>query len=429
MPPPDSSAAPSCAAFATLPDKNADGCYTNGYELGVDYASKLVARRDCRSSDDGRERHYAVAVTTTGHDIPMLSSEYFLLYGPGASFLGRGDRAPAPPRSVQKYELPSDIRVYVDVISNQVLRAFQGDRRIDPPRLAMLDCIGDDFWHSKLDNQNLSAFYLRPHKRSDLVTQCTPFVSLYWESDGGAVRPSSSVFLDPGYGGWNPGEDWEGFRNDFDLTGPMVTLEGMRPAARVLLTTVIPVFSDAGANKDLGGRLDRIAEDLRPYDEPLAAALQAMMAAQPGGVRRAPPNEDSPKGSVDSIPPLSGEKPAHHKISPSSGSLAGLDDLPFVLPIAPLAFKPLELAGALAVELKSHPSPPPVDSTALIAAMLNTLAPAKDDFYGSALPRLAHLAAAAQAELALIEEAKTSPQARRLLAQLETIKTCERGLY
>jgi hypothetical protein len=416
MPAADSAAAPSCAAFATLPDKTADGCYSNGFALGVDYASKLVARKSCASSEDGRALHYAVAASTTGHDIPMLSSEYFLLYGPGARFLGRGERAPAPPLSVQKFELTSDVRVYVDVVSNQVLSAFQGDRAIDPPRLAMLDCVGDDYSHAKLDRKNLSAFYLRPHKNASLVTQCTPFVSLYWESDGGAARPSTSVFLGPEYNGWDPGDDWNGFRKDFDTPGPMITMEGMRPAARVLLMSVIPAFSDSGASKDLGERLDRIVEDLRPYDEPLAGALQALMAAQAGGVKRAPPEEKRQEKSVDSLPGL------------IKALSLGEDALPVALPSMAIALSAPLLSASRAEALKFPSRPAAVDASALIAAMLDNLAPEKDEFE-AALPRLAHLAAAAQAELSLIEEAKTSPAARRLLVQLETIKVCEQGLY
>ena len=86
------------------------------------------------------------------------------------------------------------------------------------------------------------------------------------------------------------------------------------------------------------------------------------------------------------------------------------------------------LIEALSASFNSPVPPPPIDASALIAAMLSNLSPAKNDL-GAALGRLAHLTAAAQAELALIEEAKTSPAARRLLAQLETIKACERGLY
>ena len=432
MPQAGPAAAPACAAFATLPDKTADGCYSNGYALGVDYASKLIARKSCASREDGRALHYAVAVATTGHDIPMLSSEYFLLYGPGASFLGRSDRAPAPALSVQKYDLSSDIRVYVDVISNQVLRAYQGDRMIDPPRLALLDCVGDDYTHSKLDRENLSAFYLRPHKNGSLVSQCTPFVSLYWPPDGGSVRPSTTVYLDPSYGGWSPDNDWNGFRKDFDPEGPMITLEGMRPAARVLLTTVIPAFSDAGADKDLGARLDKLVAALRPYDKPLAGALEALMAAQAGGVRRfltddeilgkpavshglsPAPSKRAKKKSVESIPGL-------FAAPTGVAGIAGMASLP--------ELPDLVIPKLSALSLSSHPAPPVVDASALIAAMLANLAPVKNDYMPASLPRLAHAAAAAQAELVLIEEAKTSPEARRLLVQLETIMTCEQGLY
>jgi hypothetical protein len=430
MPPAKPSAAPlSCAAFATLPDKTADGCYSNGLTLGVDYASKLIARRSCSSPQDGRALHYSVAVTTTGHDIPTLSSEYFLLYGPGASFLGRGDRAPAPPLSVQKYDLASDIRVYIDVISNQVLRAYQGERMIDPPRLALLDCVGDDFSHSKLDRENLSAFYLRPHKNGALVSECTPLVSLYWQADGGGERPSTTVFLDPNYSGWNPANDWiGGFRKDFDTTGPMITMQGMRPAARVLLTTVIPAFSDAGASDDLAGRLDRIVADLRPYDEPLAGALQAMMSAQAGGVQRGLPPDPAGVGKDAEAPGRKQEKPLESIAGffAPPASRPGLD-APAALSVLPALLKAPSLSTA-AWEWSSRAPTPAVEASALVAAMFGNLAPPKNE-YDPPLSRLAHLAAAAQAELALIEEAKTSPEARRLFAQLEAIKTCEQGLY
>lgn len=440
MTPMGSGAAPACAAFATLPDKSADGCYANGIALGLDYASKLLARKSCASPVDGRALHYAVAASTTGHDIPMLSSEYFLLYGPGAEFLGRGDRAPAPPLSVQRYELPDDVRVYVDVVSNQILRAYRGAERIDPPRLALLDCVGDDYSHAKLDRENLSSFYLRPHKNGALVAQCTPYVSLYWESAGYAVRPATTVFLEPGYGGWSPSEDLDEFRKDFDLTGPTIIMEGMRPAARVLLSAVIPAFSDSGAYGDLGGRLDRLVEDLRPYDGPLAGALQALESAQNGGVQRAPPRKEAPEKPEDSMAGLSAAfeavstsftspapPPPMGMLSAGTGATAPSPPMGVTSAGAGAPAPPL-LIEALSASFNSHVPPPPIDASALIAAMLSNLSPAKNDL-GAALGRLAHLTAAAQAELALIEEAKTSPAARRLLAQLETIKACERGLY
>lgn len=432
MPGAGSAAAPTCAAFATLPDKPADGCYSNGYALGVDYASKLLARRTCGTSEDGRALHYAVAATTSGRDVPMLSSEYFLLYGPGAEFLGRGDRAPAPPLSVQRYDMGSGVRAYVDVISNQVLRAYQGDDRIDPPRLALLDCVGDDYSHSKLDRQNLSSFYLRPHKEGALVSECTPLVKLYWESDVASPRPSTSVFLDPDWNGWRPDDDWKEFRKDFGAAGPTITLEGMRPAARVLLTSVIPAFADKGASRDLGERLHRIVEELRPYDEPLAEALRALMAAQAGGVARFKAAEEKVEREPKSVDHLNGID-LHPVARPAPPEEDMLIDIPGYIPMISSAtvraLEPSELrAVLLASDLSAHSPPPAVDASALIAAMLDNLSPSKYEF-GSALPRLAHAAAAAQAELALIEEAKTSPEARRLFAQLERIKTCERGLY
>jgi len=200
-------------------------------------------------------------------------------------------------------------------------------------------------------------------------------------------------------------------------------MEGMRPAARVLLTSVIPAFSDAGAGKDLGGRLDKLIEELRPYDEPLAGALQALMSAQAGGVKRAPPAKDGALAAPE-------EKSREKSLESVSGLFAPPAGAAGVAAGAPLIDMP-ELAEApalSALDLSSHSPPPVVDASALIAAMLVNLAPAKNE-YESALPRLAHVAAAAQAELALIEEAKTSARARRLLAQLETIKTCEQGLY
>ncbi|HXT01543.1 MAG TPA: thioredoxin family protein [Elusimicrobiota bacterium] len=390
----DFSAAPACAAFATLPDKPADGCYSNGTTLAVDYASKLLAGRECGAAQDGRALHYAVAASTSGHDVPLLTSEYFLLYGPAAEFLGRGERAPAPPRSVQRYEWGDGVRAYVDVVSNQVLRAYRGDAEIAPPRLALLDCVADDLLLGKLDGQNASSFYLRPHKTGAEVGDCEPRVALYWDSRDGVSSPSTSVYLEAGYGGWNPGDDYERYRDDFGPTGPTITLEGMRPAARVLLTSVIPAFSDAGAVDDLGGRLDKIAEDIRPYDEPLASALQRLMAEQRGGVERTAVLPDAQK-STDTLDGL-------------SARLKSISDT---------------------LELSAHAPPPPVDANALVAAMLDGLSPSKNEAADASLARLAHLAAAAQAELALHEEAKTSPEARRLLAQLETIKTCEGGLY
>lgn len=396
MPGPDSAAAPTCAAFATLPDKPADGCYSNGTSLGVDYASKLLARRTCGGSQDGRSLHYAVAASTSGRDVPMLTSEYFLLYGPGAEFLGRGERAPAPPRGVQLYEMADGVRIYVDIVSNQVLRAFKGAERIPPPRMALLDCDAAEFDHARLDGENLSLFYLRPHARGDDVARCTPIVKLYWEPGDGGPSTSTVVPLEAGYGGWSPGieEGDDDFRRDFGTGGPTISLDGMRASARVLLGAVIPAFSDGGAFRDLGGRLDRIREEVRPLDAPLAEAIGALMAEQAGGVERAANLPDA-QVSTDTM----------------GGVMSSLKSI-------------LESA-----ELSKHGPPAALSADELIGAMLDGLSPSRDETADVKLLRLAHLAAAAQAELALHEEAKTSPEARRLMAQLETIKTCEQGLY
>jgi TusA-related sulfurtransferase len=193
--------------------------------------------------------------------------------------------------------------------------------------------------------------------------------------------------------------------------------------------------------------LDKIAADLRPYDEPLAGALQALMSAQPGGVLHVFSDEELAEKPVfrasarkknpeltDALQPAGRTVPKKKSREKSVDSIPGLIAPPagvagMVLTVPPYLLKPVEGLSALEFGLSSHPAPSVVDAPALIAAMLANLAPVKNDYMPAALPRLAHAAAAAQAELALIEEAKTSPEARRLLVQLETIMTCEQGLY
>ncbi|MDD5629056.1 MAG: hypothetical protein PHU21_08325, partial [Elusimicrobia bacterium] len=98
--------APACGAFSTLPEKRAEGCYGDRSERRLDYLYAAAGADDCRAGRDYREVHQRVFARLAGADIPMLSSDYFLLYGPAARWLGRQARAPYPYHSLVRKLLP-----------------------------------------------------------------------------------------------------------------------------------------------------------------------------------------------------------------------------------------------------------------------------------------------------------------------------------
>ncbi|MEW6056038.1 MAG: thioredoxin family protein [Bdellovibrionota bacterium] len=114
-----------CGAFAALPEKKAEGCYNMTY--GVDRKDYLGLAMKLKNSktQSGRDLHYEIVVKSQGRDIPMLSSEYFLLNGPGGELLGKADRATAPPFGIIRKDTKYFGVYYIDRVNVKLIKAVK----------------------------------------------------------------------------------------------------------------------------------------------------------------------------------------------------------------------------------------------------------------------------------------------------------------
>jgi hypothetical protein len=412
-------AAPACAAFATLPEKTAEGCYSDRANQPMrDYLTVASRGLECSRPVDGRARHYAVALATSSRDVPMLSSEYFLLYGPGAAYLGRGERAPAPSRGVGRFDFADKVSVYVDLIGGNVLAARRDGRPVSAPRLSVEDCRTHRYAQYSLDGKHaVGSFFLRGRvSGADAVerSDCSPVVSLRWDPEDGEDIPEatadldapSSVYAPTREGDWNRSSDRE-IAQALAPEGPTVSTRGLKREARALMAAVLPAFGEPLAGAALEARLKETAARLRPDDAPLADALAAMASIARVDARKRRADLRSTAPAAAPLPDLVDDDELRRALAASNGEKSAAK------PAAP-----------------KEPDPGAFTADDLVKAMWRNVGPGDYDSYEDiSLFRLAHLAAAAQAELALRREAASSPKARKLVSQLESLQNCERGLY
>ena len=107
-----------CASFATLPEKLSEGCYSVDYGgKRNDYLFKATKYKSCDINKTARDAHYKIVTDLTGHDIPMLTSEYFLTHGPAAEYLTKQSKAFLPDGAFTKKVLPSGIEIFENTSS------------------------------------------------------------------------------------------------------------------------------------------------------------------------------------------------------------------------------------------------------------------------------------------------------------------------
>ncbi len=409
MPSPGDRAA-ACAAFSTLPEKEAEGCYSES-DVGDerDYATTASRNLACGPGSDGRRRHYQVVLSTVSRDVPMLSSEYFLLYGPGAAYLGRAPRAPMPVRGMADYELGGGLKVVVGLIDGRVLAVSRGEKSLPIPQVSVVDCRPHPDAYSGLDfEHSVGAFFLRGRvsgagavQRSD----CSPVLNLHWNPEDGVELPDQELDLGSFGLDYSPTDPYWGkyLSGVFPDGVPTVHTRGLKREARVLLTTVLPEFSGKIVGAALQGKIDALSARLRPVDAPLADALAALASI----ARR------DARARALKIKSMS--------VSPT-------------LSIAPIDFgAEVAVSSTATTEKKSadeEVEEGSFNSDALQRAFWRNIGPGEyDSIDGISLFRLAHLVAAAEAELALRAQGRTSPRARRLVKQLDELQDCEKGLY
>jgi len=298
----------------------------------------------------------------------------------------------------------------VDLIGGRVLAARKEGREIPAPRLAIEDCRKHSYARYSLDGKHaVGSFFLRGRvsgpgavDRSD----CSPVVSFHWNPEDGDDLPEMTVDLDNANEAYEPGSKHDEFERALGPAQLEVSTLGLKREARVLLERVMPALGQRLGGAALEKQLKEVAEHLRPDDGPLADALIAM-----AGIARA----DALKRRAEAA---------------QASHAGGLDES---APRLALSLSPDILrAAGLAEEEPAEKEPGPGQFTAdeLAKAMWRNISPGEYDFTEDiSLFRLAHLTAAALAEISLRREAKSEPRARKLLAELESLQTCERGLY
>lgn len=388
-------AAPACAAFATLPEKLAEGCYGDPGAERRDYVAALSAASCLEGRESARARHYRALATTPGADVPMLSSEYFLLYGAVGAFLGRLDRQPAPPGGLILRRFDDGVELVVDLVAGRVAAARLGGKELPLPQASITDCRQNEAL--SFDQSNF--FFLRgrvsdrPGKPS---AACTPELAVEWSAEQGVELARRHVLLGPALAApigtleYRPSSEiHSGWDDDFirALGGPPeVDARGLKTEARSWLAAVWPRFRRPLTGAALAAELGALARRAGKGDPELGAGLEALIA-------RARLEAASLTGPV-----------------PSSSELASALGVP-----------PSERAAR-------EPEEPEFSSDRLARLMLDNLGPGEIRRSDVFMARLAHVASAASAELALREQAEGSRKAAELLAQLDALKRCERGL-
>ncbi len=381
-------AAPACAAFATLPDKTAEGCYVDAASKREDYVASVSHMLTCSDKPGrSRARHYRAAASSSGRDVPMLSSEYFLLYGPGAAFLGRGERLPAPSQGLLLKKFDDGVEVLFDLVGGAAVAARRGGKSLPLPRVSIVDCRDDT-----LGSPNF--FFLRePAGPRDgrRGSACAPVVALEWDAPEPArrVMKLSRSGYDPDMERYEPasvyGRDRLSDFSAFFSSSPTVDGRGLRPEAKALLAVVAPRFARPLAGAALVASLATLGDEIRPRDPDLADAL-AVLTKRAQAQARKTKEQRAPR------------------VSDTLGAIFGNE--------------------------KSAPIDPDDGFSAekLGDAMLDNLSPKEIGSEDVVMARLAHLAAAASAESALRASASTSTEAATLASQLDALKLCERGV-
>jgi len=276
--------APACGLASTVPEKKAEGCYQDGSDVERnDYAASAAALDGCGPGRDWRSVHAAVFERLKGNDIPMLSSDYFLLYGPGADWLGRAARAPYPGRTLIQKKLGDGLLVYLDLINARVVAARGPGGRLPAPGISIVDCPSTVAGGDTLgDGEHRAGFFLH---RSVADTEwpapdCVPTVRLDWPGRKSALVEMSAVSDDLS---WDPrrsgAEDQAPFRRDLSSEEREVPLDGLKPGARLLLARLLPAFDESLGGRVLADKLKALAVAVESGDPIRGGSMRSLLTA------------------------------------------------------------------------------------------------------------------------------------------------------
>ncbi|MCX5793968.1 MAG: hypothetical protein NTY77_00545 [Elusimicrobia bacterium] len=362
--------APACGVFSTLPEKKAEGCYEDRSEERLDYLFAAARADACGLERDYREVHGRVVAQPAGYDIPMLSSDYFLLYGPAARWLGRQARAPYPYHSLARKLLPDGTVLYADLVNARVVKALRDGRVLPQPEVSVVGCQAEARdAEPACDGLHQSAFFL--HRAvADAgwpPADCIPILRLAWSRDGAVSSATLAMAALPEDEVWDPeasSATAADFQRDLSVDELLLPVDDLKPEARLILARLLPLFQDGEHGEALARRLEALAEQAQSQDPPRGRALRALISE----LRRR----------------------VHDDKASYQGTRFWGSWLKTYL---------IELANA------------------------NDTQEENLDY-----SRLAFLTAVTVAERALREEARSDETAQRLVADLEGLRACERGL-
>lgn len=278
-----------CAAFASLPEKQSEGCYSNEYTgEREDYLGQAMRLKKCDGRQDARDLHYAIVSELKGHDVPMLSSEYFLLFGPAAKKLGANSTGPAPRGSIikaQAYANGEAITLYFDTINNRVLKTVGERNQLLPnPELQLLDCVRNDWKdYDGIDFAHTGFSFLRERisgQFASSIGDCKPKFRAKWP---GRPDLSTITFNTSAYGNnffnpqavGDPNNSHAQSANFKELSPQekMIDISDLKPEARVLISQVLPHFYNYMSPEQTAKELERLANEVRPHNPSQADAI------------------------------------------------------------------------------------------------------------------------------------------------------------
>jgi hypothetical protein len=274
--------APACGLASTVPEKKAEGCYQDGSDAERnDYAASAAALDDCRPGRDWRAVHAAVFERLKGNDIPMLSSDYFLLYGPGAERLGRAARAPYPGRTLIQKKLGGGLLVYLDLINARVVAARGPGGRLPAPGISIVDCPATVADGDTLgDGEHRAGFFLHRSVADTAwpAPDCVPTVRLDWPGRRSVVVEMSAVSGDASWDPRRSGAD-DQFRRDLSAAEREAPLDGLKPGARLLLARLLPAFDESQGGRELADKLKALAVEVEAADPIRGASMRVLLTA------------------------------------------------------------------------------------------------------------------------------------------------------
>jgi hypothetical protein len=217
----------------------------------------------------------------------MLSSEYFLLYGPAADVLGKKGTIPAPPTSIMALRLPSGVVAYVDRFSDDLIKAYYQGKEIksvgytigpnEEPKGADLSSLTRAHHSFNFLKARVSGADANPLATFDLI----PKYKFSWQLPHGFVTDAArgapemfeSLDLHDKYGRKSIEHNFKQLPEE----DRKVDVSGLKPEARVVLSSVFPRFPEYAEGKDFSKQVTSVANEIGKRNPAMAKAIRTLL--------------------------------------------------------------------------------------------------------------------------------------------------------